>query len=101
MSFHNSFYSFVCTLLFYILCVFVDDYDYSTPGTSAAAPIIIPGSVTPRTQLRTVRVIQPSKALLPPFVYIIPAEEEIKLYNKVIKHTKEEPKSKIKEYVFL
>ena len=80
---------------------FVDVHDDSTPGTSAAVPITIPDSVTPATRLRTVRLKNPSKALLPPFSYIIPTDDEVLLYKKVIIHTKDEERSKIRKYEFL
>lgn len=79
----------------------LDADDYSTPHTSMAAPIIDVVSVTPRTRLRTVRVKHPSKALLPPFLHIPTTAEEDALYQKVVMHTKNQKRSKIKEYVLL
>ena len=81
--------------------VFVGLNDYSTSGISAAVPINIPDSVTPLTRLRTVRLKIPSKALLPPYSYIIPTTDELAVYKKLIIHTKDEERSRIRKYDFL
>ncbi|KAM0881813.1 hypothetical protein ACQ4PT_032705 [Festuca glaucescens] len=52
--------------------------------------------ITPRTRLRTVRVIQPAKALLSPFSYIVTTKSQDSLYEKVIVHNYDEKKSRIK-----
>ena len=79
----------------------VDGFTYSTPAIIAPAPTKKIGSSTPRTRLRRVRVIQPSKSLLPPFSCITSSKKEDSIYQKVIIHTRNEEKSKIKEYSFL
>jgi hypothetical protein len=56
------------------------------PFTNTAGPIIVVGSATPWTCIRTVRIRQPSKVLLPPYSFILTTEEEDMLYNKVIVH---------------
>jgi hypothetical protein len=68
------------------------------PIISTAGPIIGAGSATPRTSIRTVRIRQPSKVLLPPYSFISTIEEEDLLYNKVIVHHMKETRSKIREY---
>jgi hypothetical protein len=90
-----------CDVILMLFLFFVDVHDYSTPGISTAVPILVPDSVTPRTQLQTVRLIQPSKSLLPPFSYTTTTDEEDALYKKVIIHAKGEKKSRIKEYDLL
>ena len=54
----------------------VDGFTYSTPPIIAPAPTKKIGSSTPRTRLRRVRVIQPSKSLLPPFSCITSSKKE-------------------------
>lgn len=72
---------------------FADMGDFSTPAV--APPVIQVSSSTPRTRLRRGRVIYPSKFLLPPFTSVISSQHQNELYQKVIIHTRAEPKSKI------
>jgi hypothetical protein len=65
---------------------------------STAGPIIGAGSATPHTSLRTVRIMQPSKVLLPPYSFISTTKDEDMLYSKVIIHHMKETRSKIREY---
>ncbi|KAM0875219.1 hypothetical protein ACQ4PT_036911 [Festuca glaucescens] len=73
-----------------------DAHAYSTPAMNKEGNVVLSASITPKTRLRTVRVIQPSKVLLPPFSYIPTSKYQDSLYEKVIVHTFEEKKSKIK-----
>ncbi|KAM0903940.1 hypothetical protein ACQ4PT_018337 [Festuca glaucescens] len=68
----------------------------STPAITTAGHNPVSLSITPRTRLRTVRVIQPAKALLSPFSYIVTTKSQDSLYEKVIVHTYDEKKSRIK-----
>jgi hypothetical protein len=68
------------------------------PVISTAGPIIGAVSAIPRTNIRTVRIRQPSKVLLPPYSFISTTEEDDLLYNKVIIHHMKETRSKIREY---
>jgi hypothetical protein len=72
----------------------------STPAlvTCTAKPIIGAGSATPRTSIRTVRIRQPLKVLLPPYSFISTTKDEDLLYSKVIVHHMKETWSKIREY---
>ncbi|KAM0825095.1 hypothetical protein ACQ4PT_069768 [Festuca glaucescens] len=70
-----------------------DMCDLSTPAVAAH---VIQVSSTPKTRLRRGRVIYPSKALLPPFAFITTSQHQDELYEKVIIHTRDELKSKIK-----
>ncbi|KAM0921420.1 hypothetical protein ACQ4PT_006870 [Festuca glaucescens] len=73
-----------------------DAHAYSTPAMNKEGNVILSASITPKTRLHTVRVIQPSKVLLPPFSYIPTSKYQDSLDEKVIVHTFEEEKSKIK-----
>ncbi|KAM0861889.1 hypothetical protein ACQ4PT_045604 [Festuca glaucescens] len=73
-----------------------DAHAYSTPAMNKEGNVVLSANITPKTRLRTVRVIQPSKVLLPPFSYIPTSKYQDSLYEKVIVHTFEEEKSKIK-----
>ncbi|KAM0906696.1 hypothetical protein ACQ4PT_016611 [Festuca glaucescens] len=70
-----------------------DMCDLSTPDVVAH---VIQVSSTPKTRLHRGRVIYPSKALLPPYAFITTSQHEDELYEKVIIHTRNELKSKIK-----
>lgn len=88
----------MCTVLFFGLHIGIPDY--LTPAMIPTPPTKLDDSVTPKTRLRTVRLIHPSKALLPPFSYITTSKNEESLYQKVIIHTRDQVKSRIKEYIF-
>ena len=83
-----------------MLICHVDGVVYSAPAIPEAVPSKDPVSITPRTRLRTVRVIQPSRALLPPYSSITSSELQDSISEKVIIHTKASKTSKINGYKF-
>ena len=77
---------------------FVDNFVFLTPAINPPAPIEDPVSCTPISRLRTVRIIQPSKALLPPFSCITSSKHQDSIYEKVIIHHPDSEFSKLKRY---
>ena len=71
--------------------------DYATPAMTVNHNIGVSCSATPKSFLRKARVIQPSKALLPPFVAISATKSESDLYCQIIKHHSKSDASKIKK----
>ncbi|KAM0926633.1 hypothetical protein ACQ4PT_003638 [Festuca glaucescens] len=74
---------------------------YITPALPVPVHHLSIASRTPRTKLRMARVVFPSKFMLPPYNRVTSTDEQVILYQQVIKHNSESENSKIKESTFL